>query len=161
MTIVQDKPLTQKRENFCQCIFKGMNQTEAYKASFDCENESIESIYVNASRLMTDAKVQLRIKELRDSVAEKTILSIHKKREILFNLATDSEIRPRDRINSIDIDNKMIRLYADQQVQPGQQIINVIAYSPETKHLVDAFLSKEEPKQIAEPIDITTNNEAE
>ena len=29
--------LTPKQEKFCQCIIKGMNQTDAYREAFDIE----------------------------------------------------------------------------------------------------------------------------
>jgi hypothetical protein len=154
MTLTTERELTQKQELFCQAIFKGMTQHDAYITAYDVRPGTLaNTIDSNASQLMDDTKVIQRLNELRDRIESKIALSIAKKREILFNLAIDNEVRPRDRINSIDIDNKMIRLYADTPINPGQTIINVIAYSPETKRTVDALLHyRDEPEKVIDII---------
>lgn len=57
--------LTSKQESFAQCVAKGMTQSDAYRAAYSTKNMSDNSIHVNASKLMSNAKVSLRVAELR------------------------------------------------------------------------------------------------
>lgn len=65
--------LTAKQENFCQAIASGMNQSDAYRSAYDAGNMKPESINVNASKLCADAKVALRVTELKDEIAAKAL----------------------------------------------------------------------------------------
>ena len=51
--------LTGKQEKFCQCIADGMTQADAYNAV----NMKQDSVHVNASKLMADAKIAQRVAE--------------------------------------------------------------------------------------------------
>ena len=63
--------LTYKQEKFSQNILLGMTQTDAYKDAYDAENMKDESIYCNASKLTSDAKVAQRIEELQEMQIER------------------------------------------------------------------------------------------
>ena len=67
--------LTAKQEAFCQGIADGLGQADAYRSAYDAEDMKENSVYVNASKLMKNAKVTQRIKELRASVEEKQLWS--------------------------------------------------------------------------------------
>jgi phage terminase small subunit len=58
-------PLTAKQESYCQAIVAGMNQSDAYKANYAAANMGADATYVEASRLMDNPKVAIRIQELR------------------------------------------------------------------------------------------------
>lgn len=62
--------LTAKQEAFCQAIVSGMSQADAYRAAYNASNMKPPSVQVNASKLMANAKVALRVKELRAPVME-------------------------------------------------------------------------------------------
>lgn len=62
-----------KQESFCQAIADGKNQSEAYRLAFNAKNMKPESVQVNASKLMADAKVTLRVKELRGNLENKQL----------------------------------------------------------------------------------------
>lgn len=64
--------LTKKQEMFVQGLIKGLSQRQAYKASYDAENMSDNSIDVNASKLLKNAKVTLRYNELKSKVIKRT-----------------------------------------------------------------------------------------
>jgi phage terminase small subunit len=62
--------LTPKQEAFCLAYVQTSNASEAYRRSYDVgENTKPESIWVNASKLMSDAKVLQRVDELRANAA--------------------------------------------------------------------------------------------
>lgn len=67
--------LTAKQEAFCQGIADGLGQADSYRAAYDAEDMKENSVYVNASKLMKNAKVTQRISELRSEVQEKQLWS--------------------------------------------------------------------------------------
>ena len=67
--------LTAKQEAFCQGIADGLGQADAYRAAYDAEDMKENSVYVNASKLMKNAKIMQRIAELRSQVQEKQLWS--------------------------------------------------------------------------------------
>ncbi len=67
--------LTPKREKFCLEFIKTGNQSEAYRRSFDAEKMNDESVRVEASRLMDDPNVTLRISTLQKKAEDKAVLS--------------------------------------------------------------------------------------
>lgn len=65
--------LTAKQEAFCQAIADGMNQSDAYRHAYNAENMKPESVNVNASKLMADTKVRLRVNDLKSVLAQKAL----------------------------------------------------------------------------------------
>lgn len=63
--------LTIKQEKFCQVYIELGNASYAYREAYNTENMKEASINVNASKLLADAKVMLRIEELRAEIAKK------------------------------------------------------------------------------------------
>ena len=62
----EDKPLTLKQEKFCQYyVDTEGNASEAYRMAYDSSKMKPESIWVAACRLLKDAKVTLRINEIK------------------------------------------------------------------------------------------------
>src|SRR3546814_3059426 len=67
--------LTPKREQFAVAIAGGMTQTDAYKHAYPASLKwKPESVWSKASELMTNVKVLERIEQLRDRLANRTIL---------------------------------------------------------------------------------------
>jgi phage terminase small subunit len=60
--------LTPKQENFCLAYLETGNASEAYRRAYDAENMKPESINVNACKLLADAKIALRLDELREPI---------------------------------------------------------------------------------------------
>ena len=67
--------LTAKQEAFCQGIADGLGQADAYRAAYDASDMKENSVYVNASKLMKNAKIMQRIAELKSQVQEKQLWS--------------------------------------------------------------------------------------
>ena len=68
-----DVKLTAKQEAFAQGIADGLGQADAYRMAYDSNTASDGSIYVQASNLMKNSKVALRIDELKSQVVEKQL----------------------------------------------------------------------------------------
>jgi phage terminase small subunit len=99
--------LTPKQEAFVQNILQGMNQADAYRSAYSCKNMSDNAIYVNASKLAADAKVALRLKELRDELAKPSIMTAQERLEWLTERIADEEVDINAKLKAIDIMNKM------------------------------------------------------
>lgn len=57
--------ITPKQDAFAQRFLELGNASEAYRQAYDAENMSNEAIWVEASRLLDNPKVALRVKELK------------------------------------------------------------------------------------------------
>ena len=67
----QELNLTPQQEKFCQCIVSGMNQSDAYRSSYNVRpNTKPESVNVSGSQMMADPKISQRVAELRKPVVE-------------------------------------------------------------------------------------------
>lgn len=108
--------LTTKQENFAKAIVEGMNQADAYRSAYSCKNMSDNSIYVNASKLVNDTKVALRIKELREQLVKPTIMTAQQRLEWLTRLINSDKETTGDKLKAADIMNKMQGEYV-QKVQ--------------------------------------------
>lgn len=119
--------LTAKQEQFVQNIIQGMSQADAYRSAYSCKNMSDNSIYVNASKLVADTKVALRLKELRDKLAKPSIMSAQERLEWLTKLIQSEEESTSDKLKAADIMNKMQGEYV-QKVEAEvktETIINI------------------------------------
>ena len=67
--------LTPKLERFCQEIVKGRNQSNAYRAAISSRGQP-NTIHINASKLMAQTKVRLRIEELKAPVVKDVRVSM-------------------------------------------------------------------------------------
>jgi phage terminase small subunit len=86
-----ERMLTEKQEKFVLNVLSGMSNIDAYKDSYDCENMSDNAISVEASRLLQNPKISLRLKELREDVAKPTILSAQERLEYLTRIINGEE----------------------------------------------------------------------
>ena len=99
--------LTAKQELFVQNIIEGKSQADAYRAAYNTKRMSDNSIYVNASKLMSDTKVALRIKELREELAKPSIMTAQERLEWLTEVVKDTEQAMCDRLKASDQMNRM------------------------------------------------------
>ena len=99
--------LTAKQEAFVQNLIQGMNQADAYRSAYNCKNMTDNSIYVNASKLVSDAKVAQRLKELREQLAKPSIMSAQERLEWLTQLIMSNDESTTDKLRAADIMNKM------------------------------------------------------
>lgn len=106
--------LTKKQEDFAKAIVEGMNQADAYRVAYNTKSMSDNSVYVNASKLMDNAKVALRIKELREQLAKPSIKTAQERMEWLTQLIDNENEGTSEKLKAIDILNKMDGLYVQK-----------------------------------------------
>jgi len=63
--------LTVKQEKFAQKYVETSNASEAYRQSYNAENMNVDSIKIEASRLMDNPNIALTVKTLRDELKER------------------------------------------------------------------------------------------
>ena len=68
--------MTPKQEKFCQLYVELGNASEAYRGAYKAERMKAESINVNASKLLADAKIALRVGELKAHHAERHDMTV-------------------------------------------------------------------------------------
>jgi phage terminase small subunit len=69
--------LTQKQEAFALAFVETGNASEAYRRAYDVGAETKpEGVWVNASKLLADTKVSLRVYELRELAREMALVSV-------------------------------------------------------------------------------------
>ena len=123
--------LTDKQEKFCLNIVNGMRQVDAYKDAYDAENMSDDAIYVEASKLVDNPKVSIRITELRDKAASSKIMSAIQRKEWLTNVINGSDTTS-DKMKAMDILNKMDGQYTTK-VEANVQM----TYEDKLKEMID------------------------
>ena len=84
--------LTPKQEVFAQAVVSGVNQSDAYRAAYKVRpGTKPGSINVNASKVMSDAKVAQRVAELRKPVVEAVQITLKSHLERLRDLSEAAE----------------------------------------------------------------------
>lgn len=63
--------LTIKQEAFCQAYIETGNASEAYRTAYAADKMKPEAIHVNASKLLDNAKVALRVKALQGEIKQR------------------------------------------------------------------------------------------
>lgn len=73
--ILKDKneiKLTPKQRSFCELYVDNGNASESYRLAYEVgKNTKVETIKVNASKLLSDTNISLTIKDLRKQQADK------------------------------------------------------------------------------------------
>jgi phage terminase small subunit len=82
--------LTAKQEAFAVAVAKGDTASIAYRAAYDASNMSAAAVHVAACRLSRNAKVALRVEELRKPVMKAAKLEIEEAlRQLAWVLRSD------------------------------------------------------------------------
>ena len=121
--------LTPKQEVFVQKIIEGMSQADAYRTAYSTKNMSDKTVHEAASRLMADSKVSARVKELREQVNSKTIMTAQKRLEWLTEQIASKDVDVNAKLKAVDIMNKMQGEYV-QKVQAS------VSYEDRLRELV-------------------------
>lgn len=111
--MLNNKKLTARQENFCLAYVKLGNATQAYKdAGYSSDKDN--TCAVNSWKLLRNAKIAARIQELQAEVKNAKMMDIAERREVLANIARDSESTKQDVIKAIDTLNKMDGAYLNR-----------------------------------------------
>ena len=107
--------LNPKQEKFCLEYSKSGNATEAYRTAYGVVNESTAA--ANSSKLLRNAKIQSRLKELADELSSEKIMDAREVQERLTAIArgevteeiflngerTQRQATSRDKIKAIEL----------------------------------------------------------
>lgn len=69
-------PLTPKQEAFALAYVETGNASEAYRRAYSAEKMKPASVAVNASKLLADAKVALRVQGLQEKAVERHEITV-------------------------------------------------------------------------------------
>ena len=97
-----------------------MSQADAYRSAYNASKMTNKSIIEKASDLASNVNIKERVKELRDKVARKSIMSAQERLEWLTRLVLSEDATNSDRIKALDIMNKMDGEYT-QKIQADVQ----------------------------------------
>ena len=113
--------LTPKQEAFAQAVaLQGMNQSDAYRASYNVSPDSLPSTtWEAASIVAADSKVSARITQLRATLMKQVVADattiLEKLKAIGFAAPDSSRIRPADQVAALDKMAKILGLYRDAE----------------------------------------------
>jgi peptidyl-tRNA hydrolase len=68
--------LTPKQHAFVRALLKGKTASDAYRGAYDCEGMAANSIWVAASRLRSDAKVALWLRQYRLAALQEGVVTL-------------------------------------------------------------------------------------
>ena len=97
--------LTPKQERFAQLYVELGNASEAYREAYDSKAKP-DSVHVNASKLLSDARVALRVQELQEALEEKALWRRISSLRVLSEIALESE-KDSDRVSAVKALNAM------------------------------------------------------
>lgn len=97
--------MTPKQEKFAQLYVETGNASEAYRQAYNSKAKP-DSVYVNASKLLSVAKVSLRVRELQDEMEEKSLWRRINSLKVLSEIALEGE-KDSDRVNAVKALNSM------------------------------------------------------
>lgn len=97
--------LKPKQEKFAQLYVDLGNASEAYRQAYDSKAEP-DSVHVNASKLLSDTKVSLRVQELQEALEEKALWRRINSLQVLSEIALDGE-KDSDRVSAVKAINAM------------------------------------------------------
>ena len=131
--MLNNKKLTARQENFCLAYVKLGNATQAYKdAGYSSDKDN--TCAVNSWKLLRNAKIAARIQELQAEVKNSKMMDIAERREVLANIARDSESTKQDVIKAIDTLNKMDGAYLNRtEITGGVPVVICDDITEDTK----------------------------
>lgn len=95
-----------KREKFVQLIADGLDQSKAYREAFKSKAKP-ETVHAQASKIAAEHKVAIRLREIKDELAEKMLWSRVESLRKLVSVADDTEAKHGDIINAVKAINAM------------------------------------------------------
>lgn len=99
--------LTAKQEAFAQAVASGMTQADAYRHAYSAENMGDNPVIVEASRLMSDPNISLRVKYLKEEIACAALWSRLDSVQTLSEIAKGGEARANEKVAAIKELNSM------------------------------------------------------
>ena len=102
-------------ERYAQEIAKGMSQADAYRAAYPkAVRWKDKTVYNRASEMRSIPEVDERIQELQAEAAAAAVMDRQERLETLTTIARDEHMHPKQRMQAIDILNKMDAVYVQR-----------------------------------------------
>ena len=102
-------------ERYAQEIVRGMSQADAYRAAKPSACRWTEkTVYSRASEMRRIPEVDARIQELQAEAAAAAVMDRQERLETLTTIARDEHMHPKQRMQAIDLINKMDAVYVQR-----------------------------------------------
>jgi hypothetical protein len=99
--------LTIKEESFAQSIASGMNQSDAYRSAYNTAKMADKVLWKKASEVAARGKVEGRVKELKQELANVSLWSREKSVEVLADIAGGTEYKGTEKVSAVKELNAM------------------------------------------------------
>ena len=93
--------LTSQQEAFCNCVADGMNQSDAYRASYKAGGMTNKQINEEASKLASHPKVSQRLKEVRLKLENKQLWSREHSVKVLAQIALQKDAQLSAKVSAV------------------------------------------------------------
>lgn len=93
--------LTAQQEAFCQCVADGMNQSDAYRASYKAGKMTNKQINEEASKLASNPKVAQRLKELKAKLENKQLWTREHSVRVLAGIAVQKDAQLSAKVSAV------------------------------------------------------------
>ena len=136
----KERKITPKQEAFALAYFETGNAAEAYRRAYDVSpNARDEWIYVEASRLVDDPRVALRLVELREHAEKLSIYTRHKAMEELeqARMLALNEGQAGSAVSATTAKVKLLGIDKPQRVAITDKDGNDVEYSDPTEKLTE------------------------
>ena len=117
--------LTAKQEAFAQAVADGMNQADAYRAAYSAGGMKDQVIQNKASLLMK-GEAGVRVKELRDALANKALWTRQDSVTELAEIVRGAESKPAEKVSAIKELNLMHGFNAPTKLDIGGTLIHKV-----------------------------------
>lgn len=102
-------------ERYAQEIARGISQADAYRAAYPKSARwKDKTVYNHASEMRRIPEVDERIKELQAEAAAAAVMDRQERLETLTAIARDEHMHPKQRMQAIDLINKMDAVYVQR-----------------------------------------------
>lgn len=147
--------LTPKQEAFCQNVFAGMSQYQAYLAAGYSGEGLRDTIDHNAYLLANSTQIVTRLAELRKPLQTRARLTLEERLDILAEIAKDTHKSPvtaKEKVLAIAEITKTLGDYApEKHAFLGDLVIEVVYVDRRKEQLVqpnEAKLASVQPKEL-------------
>jgi len=147
--VYMNRRLTQKQENFCLNLFKGMSQREAYIMAGYSPRQSPATIDRHAYELANTDKVLARWGELNKKAMDATMADVVERKQLLAKIAREDNegkfgYQRSPNIQAIAELNKMERIYeAEGSITIDNRTLNIYVKSEKGKELTERLIEGE------------------
>ena len=118
--------LTSKQEAFAQAVSSGASLIDAYTSCYDVTSEERSNgLYVNASKLMSDTNITLRVNQLKDEIAAKALWTRLDSVTALKGVVVSTESKGTEVTGAVKVLNEMHGYNAPVKIEHSGTITKI------------------------------------